>query len=61
MSKIKLGKNLKLGGKISFGGTANTPANISNISHLIFAFNNQSPSSAGDNAGYIDYLKVTKE
>jgi hypothetical protein len=59
--KAELGGVTKFDGIISFGGTANTPANISNISHLIFAFNNQSPSSTGANAGYIDYLKVTKE
>jgi hypothetical protein len=59
--KVELGGIEKFNGIISFGGTANTPAPLSAISHLILQFNAQQLSSAGTDAGYIDYLKVTKE
>jgi hypothetical protein len=58
--KVELGGIEKFNGLIAFGGTANTPAPLSAISHLLFQFNVQNRSTQL-NPGYIDYLKVTKE
>jgi len=58
--KVELGGIEKFNGLIAFGGTANTPAPLSAISHLLFQFNTQNRSTQL-NSGYIDYLKVTKE
>jgi hypothetical protein len=56
--KVELGGIEKFNGLIAFGGTANTPAPFSAISHLLFQFNTQNRSTQLT-PGYIDYLKVS--
>jgi hypothetical protein len=57
--KVELGGIEKFNGLIAFGGTADTPAPISALSHLMFNFNLTGRSGDGIHAAYVDYLKVS--